>query len=75
MIGVNLPAMRARDILSSVDLLAARTDVDPTSIRAAASNVNVKGIWLCWLPLSIAESARFGLIGHTTASAQRWKHR
>ena len=43
-IGRNLPAMRAHDILRGLDLLAARDDVDPTSIRAAARGV--KGIWL-----------------------------
>lgn len=43
-IGRNLPAMRAHDILRGVDLLAARNDVDPTSIRAAASGL--KGVWL-----------------------------
>jgi hypothetical protein len=43
-IGLNLPAMRAHDILRGVDLLAARTDVDPASIRAVARSV--KGIWL-----------------------------
>jgi dienelactone hydrolase len=43
-IGKNLPAMRAHDILRGIDLLAARTDVDPGSIRAAARGV--KGIWL-----------------------------
>ncbi len=43
-IGLNLPAMRAHDILRGVDLLAARDDVDPKSIRAAARSV--KGIWL-----------------------------
>src|SRR2546422_9103228 len=43
-IGLNLPAMRAHDILRGVDLLAARDDVDPKSIRAAARGV--KGIWL-----------------------------
>jgi hypothetical protein len=36
--------MRAHDILRGVDLLAARSDVDPASIRAAARGV--KGIWL-----------------------------
>jgi cephalosporin-C deacetylase-like acetyl esterase len=40
----NLPAMRAHDILRGVDLLAARDDVDPASIRAAARGV--KGTWL-----------------------------
>ena len=43
-IGRNLPAMRAHDILRGVDVLAARSDVDPASIRAAARGV--KGIWL-----------------------------
>jgi len=43
-IGRNLPAMRAHDILRGVDLLAARQDVDPASIRAVARGV--KGIWL-----------------------------
>src|SRR2546430_5766573 len=35
-IGRNLPAMRAHDILRGVDLLAARSDEDAASIRAAA---------------------------------------
>jgi hypothetical protein len=43
-IGVSLPALRAHDILRGVDLLVARNDVDPGSIRAAAQGV--KGIWL-----------------------------
>ena len=43
-IGRNLPAMRAHDILRGIDLLAARGDVEPASIRAAARGV--KGIWL-----------------------------
>jgi cephalosporin-C deacetylase-like acetyl esterase len=44
MIGRNLPSMRVHDILQGVDFLAARNDVDPTSIRAAAREL--KGIWL-----------------------------
>src|SRR5262245_63408741 len=36
--------MRAHDLLRGVDLLTAREDVDPSSIRAAARGV--KGIWL-----------------------------
>jgi hypothetical protein len=43
-IGRNLPAMRAHDILRGIDVLAARADVDPASIRAVARGV--KGIWL-----------------------------
>jgi dienelactone hydrolase len=39
-LGLNLPAMRAHDIVRAVDLLAARSD----SIHAAAQGV--KGIWL-----------------------------
>ena len=44
LIGRNLPAMRAHDILRGVDLLRARDDVDPRSIRGAARGV--AGIWL-----------------------------
>jgi cephalosporin-C deacetylase-like acetyl esterase len=43
-IGRNLPAKRAHDILRGVDILAARRDVDPNSIRALARGV--RGIWL-----------------------------
>ena len=43
-IGMNLPALRARDILRGIDLLSAREDVDAGSIRAAAQGT--KGIWL-----------------------------
>lgn len=44
LIGQNLPALRAHDLLRGVDLLNARPDVDPGSIRGAASGV--PGIWL-----------------------------
>lgn len=44
LIGRNLPAMRAHDILNGVRILAARDDVDPAQIRAEASGV--AGIWL-----------------------------
>jgi cephalosporin-C deacetylase-like acetyl esterase len=54
-IGRNLPAMRAHDILRGVDLLAARSDVDPTSIHAAAQGV--QGIWLL---LAAAMDTRIG---------------
>jgi cephalosporin-C deacetylase-like acetyl esterase len=43
-IGRNLPAMRAHDILRGIDVLAARRDVDPGSIRAVARGV--RGVWL-----------------------------
>ncbi|HTQ57353.1 MAG TPA: acetylxylan esterase [Bryobacteraceae bacterium] len=56
-IGGNLPSMRAHDILRGVDLLAARPDVDPGSIRATARGV--KGIWLL---LAAAADARIGKI-------------
>jgi dienelactone hydrolase len=56
-IGRNLPAMRAHDILRGVDLLAARPDVDPASIRAAARGVS--GIWLL---LAAAADPRIGKI-------------
>ncbi len=44
LIGRNLPAMRAHDILRGVDLLRTLPDVDPDSIRGAARGV--PGIWL-----------------------------
>jgi hypothetical protein len=44
LIGENLPALRAHDILRGVDLLQGRVDVDPKSIRGAARGV--PGIWL-----------------------------
>ncbi len=56
-IGRNLPAMRAHDILRGVDVLAARDDVDPSSIRAAAQGV--KGIWLL---LAAASDARISKV-------------
>jgi hypothetical protein len=43
-IGRNLPSMRAHDVLRGVDVLAASSEVDSSSIRAAARGV--KGIWL-----------------------------
>jgi cephalosporin-C deacetylase-like acetyl esterase len=43
-IGRNLPAMRAHDIVRAVDLLSARADVDPASIRGYGCGA--KGIWL-----------------------------
>ena len=56
-IGLNLPAMRAHDILRGIDLLAARDDVDPSSIRAMARGV--KGIWLL---LAAAVDHRIGAV-------------
>ncbi len=44
LIGRNLPAMRAHDILNGFQLLAARDDVDPSRIRAEASGI--AGTWL-----------------------------
>jgi len=43
-IGLSLPAMRAHDILRGVDLLSARSDVAPASIRCGARGV--RGVWL-----------------------------
>lgn len=57
LIGRNLPAMRAHDILRGVDLLAARSDVQADSIRAAARGV--KGIWLL---LAAAMDTRIGKV-------------
>lgn len=56
-IGRNLPAMRAHDILRGIDLLAARPDVDSSSIRGAARGV--KGIWLL---LAAAIDTRIGKV-------------
>jgi hypothetical protein len=44
LIGRNLPAMRAHDLLVALDVLAARPDVDSRSIRGYARGV--KGVWL-----------------------------
>lgn len=44
LIGRNLPSMRAHDILRGLDLLRARPDVEPDSIRGAARGV--AGVWL-----------------------------
>jgi cephalosporin-C deacetylase-like acetyl esterase len=44
LVGRNLAAMRAHDILVAVDVLAARPDVDPAAIRGYARGV--KGFWL-----------------------------
>ncbi|MBL8214697.1 MAG: acetylxylan esterase [Bryobacterales bacterium] len=44
LIGRNLPAMRAHDLLVAIDLLESRPDVDPRNIRGYARGV--KGIWL-----------------------------
>jgi hypothetical protein len=57
LIGRNLPAMRAHDILRGVDVLAARSDVDAGSIRGIARGV--KGIWLL---LAAAVDPRLGKI-------------
>ncbi|MFN0103314.1 MAG: acetylxylan esterase [Bryobacteraceae bacterium] len=56
-IGFSLAALRARDILRGVDLLAARPDVDAGSIRAAGQGV--KGIWLL---LAAAADTRIGKV-------------
>ena len=49
--------MRAHDILRGIDVLAARADVDPASIRAVARGV--KGIWLL---LAAAVDTRIGKV-------------
>jgi hypothetical protein len=56
-IGLNLPAMRAHDILRGVDLLSARSDVDPASIHCGARGV--KGVWLL---LAAASDARISKV-------------
>jgi dienelactone hydrolase len=44
LVGRNLAAMRAHDLLAAVDVLAARPDVEPGAIRGYARGV--KGVWL-----------------------------
>ncbi len=56
-IGHDLPALRAHDILRGVDLLAARSDVDATSICAFGRGV--KGIWLL---MAAAADPRIGKV-------------
>jgi cephalosporin-C deacetylase-like acetyl esterase len=56
-IGLNLPAMRAHDILRGIDLLSARSDVDPAKIRAMARGV--KGLWLL---MAAAVDSRIGKV-------------
>jgi len=56
-LGLNLPAMRAHDILRGIDLLAAHSDVDPASMHA--SGRGVKGIWVL---LAAAADPRIGKV-------------
>lgn len=44
MVGRNLPAMRAHDVSSGVDVLAAQPEVDSGRIRAVAEDI--AGVWL-----------------------------
>ena len=57
LVGRNLPAMRAHDIIRGVDLLAARSDVQAASIRAAARGV--RGVWVL---LAAAADNRIGKV-------------
>jgi cephalosporin-C deacetylase-like acetyl esterase len=57
LVGRNLAAMRAHDLLVAVDVLAARSDVDPTLVRGYARGV--KGFWLL---LAAAVDKRLGKI-------------
>ena len=57
LVGRNLAAMRAHDLLVAVDVLAARPDVDASSIRGYARGV--KGVWLL---LAAAVDQRLGKI-------------
>jgi hypothetical protein len=57
LVGLNLAAMRAHDLLVAVDVLAARPDVDANSIRGYARGV--KGVWLL---LAAAVDQRLGKI-------------
>jgi hypothetical protein len=57
LVGRNLAAMRAHDLLVAVDVLAMRPDVDANSIRGYARGV--KGVWLL---LAAAVDRRLGAI-------------
>ncbi len=57
LVGRNLAAMRAHDLLVAVDVLAARPDVDAKSIRGYSRGV--KGVWLL---LAAAVDQRLGKI-------------
>jgi cephalosporin-C deacetylase-like acetyl esterase len=57
LVGRNLPAMRAHDLLVAVDVLAARSDIEAGSIRGYARGV--KGVWLM---LAAAVDPRLGKI-------------
>jgi hypothetical protein len=65
LIGLNMPALRAYDILRGVDLLSARSDVDPGSIRGAARGVS--GFWLLLAATSDSRLQRIWL-DHTPYS-------
>src|SRR5262249_31774266 len=57
LVGRNLAAMRAHDLLVALGVLAARPDVDASSIRGYARGV--KGVWLL---LAAAVDQRVGKI-------------
>lgn len=57
LIGRNLPAMRAYDILRGVDLLRHRPEVDPNAIRGAA-----RGVAGVWLLLAAAADSRLAAV-------------
>lgn len=57
LVGRNLAAMRAHDLLVAVDVLAARPDIDARSIRGYARGV--KGVWML---LAAAVDRRLGKI-------------
>lgn len=77
LVGRNLAAMRAHDLLVAVDVLAARPDIDAGSIRgyargvkgvwlllAAAVDRRLGGIWLDRTPWSIAAALEGPLTNH-----------
>ena len=77
LIGRNLPAMRAHDLLVAVDVLAARPDVDAAAMRgyargvkgywmlmAAAVDKRLGKIWLDRTPWSIANSLQQPIASH-----------
>ena len=73
LVGRNLAAMRAHDFLVSLDVLAARADVDANSIRGYARGV--KGFGYCLPPRWTSALGEFGSTARHGASRPRSKIR
>lgn len=65
LIGLNLPGLRAHDILNGYQILKSRADVDPTRIRAEAGGV--AGVWLL-LAAAVEPGISKVAVNHTPVS-------